>query len=809
MHDQVELDSYQAKEMKRQVDLLKFLPSSKRKEDKDDSSASLELDNNRIEVQQPSPGPTAAQLPEANERVVTTEEIGPEQRTTVSPTNACNSACCTNLKAPNQPMHQSFLATTKQKVGNKDEYRSLNPKWYKDFKWLHVCEARKRVFCYYCLVAYLQKTLTATPRHYETAFISEGFQNWKKATERFRFHEESDLHKDALFKFNSSQHPTITQQLSTVAAKETAENRKMLLKVLSSLRFLLKQGLPIRGHTSAVGNLYQLLELRSEDCPLLSRCLRSQHYMSPVIINEMIKLMGNDLLRNLLVRIREAEWFAILADETADIANHEQLSFSIRWVTHDYEIHEDFIGLVHVPRITSDVITSAIKDILIRCALPLSQCRGQAYDGAANMMGHLKGVATQIKKDEPRAISVHCFAHCLNLCLQDVTKKTSSVRSALDLIWEISKLIQYSPKRTAIFEQCKKDLALAGTGLRPLCPTRWTVRTEAINAVLRNYPALLEALNQVRESPDDYGRRAGGILAQLEQFATYFGLKLSFLVFGATEQSSRALQSKNTTISEALDAVRMSQSFLSRQRTDSAFDIFYSATVDEAQQYTGAPVLPRYRQPPRQVDSGTAPHRFASPSDYFRAQYFEVLDLLSAEITRRFDQKSLALPLAVEELLLSAANSTEEDLVTVPQVLHAYSSDLNIKKLERQIGMLPDLVSTFAAKQNLKKLKVTNVRTIAEMLRNVSTAQEMFSEVHKLVKLYFTIPITTATAERSFSVLRRIKTYLRSTMTEERLNNVILLHCHKDLSSNINLTEIAKLFIAANSRRQGYFGSIC
>jgi hypothetical protein len=72
VHDQVELDSYQAKEMKRQVDLLKFLPLSKCKEDKDDSSASLELDNNRIEVQQPSPGPTAAQLPEANERVVTT-----------------------------------------------------------------------------------------------------------------------------------------------------------------------------------------------------------------------------------------------------------------------------------------------------------------------------------------------------------------------------------------------------------------------------------------------------------------------------------------------------------------------------------------------------------------------------------------------------------------------------------------------------------------------------------------------------------------------------------------------------------------
>ena len=38
------------------------------------------------------------------------------------------------------------------------------------------------------------------------------------------------------------------------------------------------------------------------------------------------------------------------------------------------------------------------------------------------MMGHLKGVTTQISKEEPNPISVHCFAHCLNLCLQDAAK---------------------------------------------------------------------------------------------------------------------------------------------------------------------------------------------------------------------------------------------------------------------------------------------------------------------------------------------------------------------------------------------------
>ena len=70
-----------------------------------------------------------------------------------------------------------------------------------------------------------------------------------------------------------------------------------------------------------------------------------------------------------------------------------------------------------------------------------------------------------------------------------------------------------------------------------------------------------------------------------------------------------------------------------------------------------------------------------------------------------------------------------------------------------------------------------------------------------------TIPITTATAERSFSALRRIKTYLRSTMTEAKLNNVLLLHTHRELFDELDLVQIANMFVSVNSRRKSYFGS--
>ena len=48
-------------------------------------------------------------------------------------------------------------------------------------------------------------------------------------------------------------------------------------------------------------------------------------------------------------------------------------------------IHEDFIGMVHVPDTKADTLTSVIKGVLIRCVLPLDNCRGQAYDGAPNI----------------------------------------------------------------------------------------------------------------------------------------------------------------------------------------------------------------------------------------------------------------------------------------------------------------------------------------------------------------------------------------------------------------------------------------
>ena len=70
-----------------------------------------------------------------------------------------------------------------------------------------------------------------------------------------------------------------------------------------------------------------------------------------------------------------------------------------------------------------------------------------------------------------------------------------------------------------------------------------------------------------------------------------------------------------------------------------------------------------------------------------------------------------------------------------------------------------------------------------------------------LLNLLAVIPVTSATPERTFSVLRRLKTYLRATMLESRLNGLALANIHKDIA--ISAEECVDAFIASKPRRMG------
>ena len=76
-----------------------------------------------------------------------------------------------------------------------------------------------------------------------------------------------------------------------------------------------------------------------------------------------------------------------------------------------------------------------------------------------------------------------------------------------------------------------------------------------------------------------------------------------------------------------------------------------------------------------------------------------------------------------------------------------------------------------------------------------------FPEVYRLIKVALTIPVTSATAERSFSVLKRIKTYMRATMGQERLTHLAVLSVERELSKNLDLDLVIDRFRDMHQRR--------
>jgi hypothetical protein len=129
-------------------------------------------------------------------------------------------------------------------------------------------------------------------------FVEDGFCNWKNALAKLDEHEKSEMHKEAVVKLAAKASSThIGAQLSAQHLSDQQHHQCMLTKLLSSIRFLARQGLPLRGHhediNSLDGNLYKLLLLRGEDCPQLKSWVHRKECTSPDIINEIIAIMGN------------------------------------------------------------------------------------------------------------------------------------------------------------------------------------------------------------------------------------------------------------------------------------------------------------------------------------------------------------------------------------------------------------------------------------------------------------------------------------------------------------------------------------
>ena len=223
------------------------------------------------------------------------------------------------------------------------------------------------------------------------------------------------------------------------------------------------------------------------------------------------------------------------------------------------------------------------------------------------------------------------------------------------------------------------------------------------------------------------------------------------------------------------------------------FKLFWERSVKQAEKLNiEEPVLPRKRKAPHHLEVGTSAGTVPdTPEDRYKSIYFEALDTVSTCISDRFDQEGNQMYRKLEQLLITR-NQLEND---TDGVLKLYGNDFTRDTLLAQLDLFH---TNYPLEGNI------SVHDIIKIMKAMSVAEKaLFAEVVKLVRLLLVIPATNAVSERSFSVMHRIKTYLRSTMLQQLLNATMVMHIHKGLlTDDLDLKIIGNEFCAQSYYRK-------
>ena len=176
--------------------------------------------------------------------------------------------------------------------------------------------------------------------------------------------------------------------------------------------------------------------------------------------------------------------------------------------------------------------------------------------------------------------------------------------------------------------------------------------------------------------------------------------------------------------------------------------------------------------------------------DHYRILYFEAFDLAVSSIKERFDQPGYILYQNLEDY------STE-----LQSILHFYGDDFNENELLTQLQIF---TSSFTEQH---QGEVITLQDIISFFKSLSKGQRLFyKQLCWVVRLILVLPSTNAASERSFSTMKRLKSYLRSTMGQSRLNHLMILNIYKEILDKMNLIDVAEEFVQGNEHRLQIFG---
>ena len=154
----------------------------------------------------------------------------------------------------------------------------------------------------------------------ENSFIKTGYSNWKHArsTDKgFHQHESLNCHQQAIIRLIEIPKSTedVPEMIKSNSTEVKSQNRACLIKIISYLRYLARQGLPLRGHgNDQDSNFKQLLTCHAEDDPVFSEWLnrKNQNFISSEIQNEILKRNEFIILCIIVESIKNTDFHSIM-----------------------------------------------------------------------------------------------------------------------------------------------------------------------------------------------------------------------------------------------------------------------------------------------------------------------------------------------------------------------------------------------------------------------------------------------------------------------------------------------------------------
>lgn len=420
---------------------------------------------------------------------------------------------------------------------------------------------------------------------------------------------------------------------------------------------------------------------------------------------------------------------------------------------------------VNEVRLTGVALGQLTVSLMRKFGLSLPFCVGAGVDSCSVMASEAKGAIIEMRNSCENVKRCPCFNHALNNSLAQTSKVPQS-RNAVASMKSIIRFCNASAKRKVVF---KRHLDKQFSGL---CETRWTERHDGVLQFRTNLPNIVEALKEISKWNDPKtASEAKSLVLSIDGEFVVATFTLGEIL-SITRPLSLLLQSKNIDLNTGNEALTYVTNVLREMRNnaDNEFlDIFERST--EMTNLIGVPIeLPRIVNRQMYRDN----HPVSNTMEYYRVSLFiPILDHVIEDLAHRLPPETLnCFKLNVFLPSTIVSKTFEDDERAVGDLAAEYQSILGTNSV--------CLVGEYKVWRNKWNTSGTTIPTsYMEILKSCS--QTTFPGIYTMLKVFGSMPVSVATAERTFSTLRRLKTWLRASMTEERLTGLALLHLHLDL----------------------------